>query len=45
MEVILVKTSKFASISNECHQIDVVDSLVQRTISNNVFMILLSTVY
>ena len=36
MEFNLIKASKFPSISRKCHRIDAVDSLVQRTISNNV---------
>jgi len=33
----LIKASKFSSISSECHRIDVVDSLVWVTISNDVY--------
>ena len=34
MEFNLFKASKFPSISDECHMIDVVDSLVREAISN-----------
>jgi len=36
VEFNLIKPSKLSSISGECHRIDVVDRLVQRTISNNI---------
>jgi len=34
-EHVEVKASKFSSISGECHRIDVMDSLIQKTISSN----------
>jgi len=34
MEFNLFKAYKFASISNECHRIGVIDSLVWKTVSN-----------
>jgi len=33
----LSKTTKFPSISDKCHRIDVIDSLVRKTVSNNDF--------
>ena len=35
VEFNFIKASKFPPVSSECHRIDVVDSLVQKTISNN----------
>jgi len=34
VEFNLFKTSKFPSISDECHMIDVVDGLIRETVSN-----------
>jgi len=34
VEFNLFKASKFPSISDECHMIDVVDGLIQETITN-----------